>query len=509
MAHTTKILAWAGALAASAAVAIACDSGFEVDPEGFCLLRPEHPQCASGASGAAGAGGVSGEGGGGAGGMTPAACDPAEVPDEGAGVFVDAAAPPGGAGTRAAPFASLAEAVAAVGGRAAATLYVRQGAAPYELAAPLALPALSGGLVLDGGWGANWARDCAEDAASRTVVRGASAAASPVLTAVGGAVTVRRLTVRTVDAAPAAELGKAGASLVAMSVGGATTLVLDAAELRAGKAGDGGAAEAAGAVTGARACNGRLDCQAGTSVTAPAGAGMAGVVQLTAAGYVAGDGGDGQPGGEGENGTRNAASDGTEDSECVVCNGADETTCNATSNLPVADQISADGKCGCGGKGGLPGRGGKGGGLSAALWVGGALAQVAVVGSRLFAGEGGNGSVGGGGGTGSGGVAGTEGLPICRALIGGTKCTWSAGGGTCNPFPFDSRSNTPGIAGGVGGTGGPGGPGGTGAGGPSYALLAPTGASVQVDAASVLMTGQGGLGGDGATRADAAPRKDY
>jgi hypothetical protein len=101
------------------------------------------------------------------------------------------------------------------------------------------------------------------------------------------------------------------------------------------------------------------------------------------------------------------------------------------------------------------------------------------------------------------------GLPICRALVTGSACGWDAEGNVCNVVPFSSRTNTPGAPGGPGGTGGPGGNGGPGAGGPSYALVAPTGATIQIDATSTLTTGQGGLGGDGVTIAEAAPQKTY
>ncbi|HEU4533843.1 MAG TPA: hypothetical protein VFS00_06980 [Polyangiaceae bacterium] len=130
-------------------------------------------------------------------------------------------------------------------------------------------------------------------------------------------------------------------------------------------------------------------------------------------------------------------------------------------------------------------------------------------GSTLTTGKGGLGSGGSLGGQSTKGLAGEAGLPACRALAGGSACFWDGEGNLCTIVPFSSRTNTPGVPGGPGGNGGNGGPGGPGAGGPSYALVAPTGATVQIDATSTLAPGQGGLGGDGVTTAEALAQKRY
>ncbi|MCU0686830.1 MAG: hypothetical protein MUF34_32055, partial [Polyangiaceae bacterium] len=300
-------LALAGSAGFAALVVAACGSDYEVNDD-FCRRNPNHPECpppgfagSSGASGTAGQGpggtsgnagqgpggsaGVSGSGGSGGGasgtggsGPMPTVCDPAEQPNDAKGVFVDASAPAGGKGTRAEPYSSLPAAVAALTNlpsASGATLYLRQGAAPYALDATLALPAMTEGvgLVLDGGWGENWQRDCSDEAASKTIVSGKSATASPVLRAEGGSLTLRRLTVRTVEAAPPTAQAQSGASLTAVYVAGNTSLLVEAAALRAGIAGDGGAAPTSQPVSGPRACNGLTDCQTGASVTTPAPAG--------------------------------------------------------------------------------------------------------------------------------------------------------------------------------------------------------------------------------------------
>ncbi|HEU4404894.1 MAG TPA: hypothetical protein VFS43_06340 [Polyangiaceae bacterium] len=509
---------------AALVVAASCSSDYEVDPQ-FCARNPSHPECAS--DGVSGTGGVGGTGGGGTGGAgtgglggsggsggaagspMPTGCEPGEQPDEAKGIFVDAKAAPGGNGTRAAPFASLADAAAALAGRAGAAIYLKQGDLAYTLVTSLALPGLAGGLVLDGGWAGDWQRDCSADAAGKTLVNGVAESASPVLKFEGGQVTLRRLTVQTIGQAPPPQTKEqSGTSLIAVHIADGTGLLVEAAVLRAGNAGDGAPASSPGSVTGTRACNGRSDCEDGGTITTPGPAGGTDAAKFAAAGYGPGNGQDGQDGTDGKNGT--AGGIGTEALGCFICGGDTQAACEASTNLPVSDQISADGKCGCGGKGGAPGRGGKGGGASVALWVGGPSASVNVVASQLVSGNGGRGSEGGQGSVGASGSFGSDGAPQCGKPTGKASCVWDATDQACLVFPVGLLNNTTiGSPGGPGGSGGPGGPGGPGAGGPSYALVSPNGSTVQVDASSDLIAGQGGLGGDSATRADAAEQKTY
>ncbi len=520
-----------GSAGFGALVVAACSSDYEVSPD-FCARNPGHSECppallggsggsagsgtngqgagGSAGQGVSGTGGSSGASGSGGGGPTPMGCKTSEQPDDTKGVFVDAAVRPGeGAGTRAEPYGSLTSAVSALAGRAGASIYLRQSETPYLVAATLALPALTEGLVLDGGWGEGWQRDCSAEAATKTLVRGETAAASPVLSAEGGTLTLHRLTVQTVDQAPE-PMGKeqSGASLTALRVGGDTALLIEAAVLQAGSASGGTAPIATQPVTGVRACNGLTDCQSGTSVTTPGATGGTNVVQLTSGGFTPGDGQEGQPGGDGQNGTQGG--EGVEDPLCKACDGNSQATCEAPNNLPIADVDSADGRCGCGGKGGAPGRGGKGGGASVALWVGSASVRATISGSQVVTGNGGSGTIGGGAVNGTNGLTGSPGETLCSKLTTGSACKWSDDGNVCVPTPSNSASNDViGPAGGNGGNGGPGGPGGPGAGGPSYAIVKPAAANVAVDATSTLTTGQGGLSGDGAARAESAPQKTY
>jgi hypothetical protein len=445
----------------------------------------------------------------GSGGTDPVSevCTPDARPDP-AGIFVDASAPPGGTGTREAPFASLAEATA-ITGVARATVYVRQGR--YAITSTLTLPALSDGLIIDGGWGADWQRDCSPESASKTVVQGTSELVSPVLRVAGGVATVRRLTVQTIEKAPAATRGQSGASLVALYVTGSTSLHLDAAVLWAGDAGNGGQAAASANGTEARGCNGLTDCQSGADAADVGAAGSTKGAKLTVQGFVPGDGEDGKKGEGGENGTRDKTkSDGDEGLSCFLCAGADKATCEAQGNIPSSDTISADGRCGCGGEGGTGGIGGRGGGASIALLNGANTTKVSIVNSTLVAGDGGNGTTGSEGQEGTLGTAGIGGQTLCRELApGAVKCTWNEANSTCNMEPAENRPTTPGEPGGPGGRGAAGGKGGPGAGGPSYALALPNGTSVQLDANSKLMFGDPGVSGDGTTRSEALDRKFY
>jgi hypothetical protein len=142
--------------------------------------------------------------------------------------------------------------------------------------------------------------------------------------------------------------------------------------------------------------------------------------------------------------------------------------------------------------------------------------QVVALGSRLEAGRGGNGADGGVGGQGILGTTGTPGMSrdcqqkACRVTT-----------GSCANFPNvacyygDSEADQINLAALGGASGGPGGrgatgqAGGAGAGGPSISVVLLNGATLSLDAGTVLVFRGGGVGGAGARNGDSAPVRSY
>ena len=444
---------------------------YNINPERFCQKRPNDVNCVRSAP-------------------VLAPCDPSTAPDAATGVFVSLKGDDANDGSRERPYATIEKAAAA----GKPNVYVMQGIYAVEKTIELAAA-----VVIDGGWTTEWKRRC--EAPQDTTLQGKTAAVSPVIRfARGGALTY--LAVKTVDQAPGSLNDQPATSLVALHVVSADPINASNVLIEAGKASDAATAAAPGAVSGTIACNSLTDClpqsrQAGTKGEA----GMPGNTStgvITLQGYVPSTGQDGTSGQPGSNGGTGLS--GTIDPNCVKCPGTTQDTCSGT--VTITDTMSANGKCGCGGKGGTGGRGGRGGGASIALLITDPGAVIYLSNTQLRTSQGGKGTAGTSGSQGAEGAPGEPGEAQCSVRQGGqpASCQWSAPTNKCVLSPSKQLGSE---------SGGPGGPGGPGAGGPSYAIAAVKGASLQLDPSVTLTPGQGGLSGDGVTRAESAPQKSF
>lgn len=575
------------------ALALACgssDRNFATDDSGANAGGTGGAAGATaGASGTGGAGGSSGakDGGGDAkagaagtsgsdGGVTDSGTHDVTVADalfdggncrtgatEAEGIFASPVSPDGGAdasvgdagacGTKAAPCASIKDAIAAA--VMSSKLYVFLGAGVFneddiELAQ---------GVALIGGFDPTWARTCPADA-SITTIRNVTG--NKVLTAVdiAGQAKIEGLTLQS---KPQGSVGKTvtgdGESLYGLFAVGATTSVLvENVTVNLGAAGVGGNGAAVLPPNGAPSpgsCSATSTPAGATGVTGGSGtAGSAGT--FTADGYQPGVGGSGLAGAIGGVGT--VLTPPQSSASCGRCSG-DSNTCG-----PVGTSITAGaGTPGCGGLGGGGGNGGRGGGASVALFASDAHVEVTV--SRLAAGNGGtagDGTSGASGGSASAGLTGgaqscysgccygtaatcnvavaepldlqvpSEGaggapgaspqLQPAGSVIGGIQAgsviagSVVAGTVSCNPAICNvstCRNSVVGstLGGGTasaGGLGGTGGPGGGGAGGVSYSIVQVGAATVTHGPETTLTYGAPGQGGQGSNHGPAGAAGD-
>ncbi|MFO0591748.1 MAG: hypothetical protein U0441_29645 [Polyangiaceae bacterium] len=442
-----------------------------------------------------------------------AECDPnkADGPvDEACGVFVSPAAKPGGTGTRAAPFATFAEALTAVKKSATPRIYACSGA----FAEALDLPA---GLTLYGGL------DCAKSWAHTDDGRTAIAPASgvPLTFRAGATIHVENLHVTAPDGAAPDGTGddprSGGASIGAVALPSADIEIVRS-EIQAGKGADGAPASelpvlgaSAQGLNGEDACGptglggavatvlcpdpaqqgheidasggrGGDGAPVGTDATAGTGplGGAPGAVQPDGGICVAGTmGGTGTDGAEGTGGQSTAA---LLTSEYKGYPGTDGSPGHAGSGgggggggkACMAGHGAGGGGGGGGGCGGFGGGGGGAGGSSIALWAPGASVYLSQ--ASLIAGVAGQGASGAAGQKGGLGGAGGHGGVVVEA--------------------------SEACSGGPGGPGGAGGPGGGGQGGHSIALVWQSAAPKLVDSTLTVGTaGQGAAGGPGSTAA--------
>lgn len=440
-----------------------------------------------------------------------ASCEPAKAKGavaETCGVFVKASAAAGGDGTRGKPFATIAEALAAVKDVTEPRIY----ACAETFAEAAVLP---GGVTLYGGL------DCAKDwvysEAGRTVI--APGAGIPLTFEAGATTHVENVRAEAPDAAaPTGEgqNGRSGEPSIAALAEPSSKVDLVRCELTAGagaggiagddaappeatpggNAGSVGCASGEGGVRAEHVCpdlvagSGMIDASGGRGAD---GAGSAaGLSAESGAGVAAGTAGHpqtmsesctaGEPGGPGQSGNPGSGGGGeglSLDGSRKGAPGEDGTPGapgsggggggggdRCQSNMTPGPGGGSGGPGGCGGVGGL---GGGAGGSSIALFAVDATVSLASV--VLIAGPGGAGAPGAAGQSGAaGGAAGMEGAV-------------STGEGTLA------------CAGGAGGKGGDGGPGGGGAGGHSIAAVWTT---PFVSTQGVTLTaGVAGDGGDG------------
>lgn len=421
-------------------------------------------------------------------------CDPLEMPDLQAGIFV-APAPVGNDGLDGrSPLAAVATLDRAVQVAQSVTdpkLYLATGV--YREV--LDLSPLSGSVQVSGGWQGTttWSHGCGPTERGKTLVGPLEPTAIRI--GPGSGVTALRLdrfTVRTKQTC------SAGESCIAIHLRGAQ-LEMEDMDVEAGRGGD-GAPGVPGMVGGTRACNRFSDClTSGPPTPGQSGArGSDGVRgSFGPEGYRPGDGQEGQPGGEGDNGTRGGPG---EAAFCIFSCGFCASGC--ANNTSTIEDRADGGECGCGGLPGTQGTGGGGGGASVSVLVSGTGAGVDVAWSRLATAGGGDGASGGGGGPGGMPDAGMAGddkrcyeSPFdCRPVAGpqGGCDFCKQGGASGNETSF--RTLAGGSAGGAGAPGGKGGDGGGGSGGSSYGIVKVNGAT-----ASLFMTQfQVGPGGSGA-----------
>lgn len=463
-------------------------------------------------------GGTTSTGTGGTGGV-PDEClgDPTKDPSivrDGCGVFVDAAAPTTGDGTKAAPLKSVAE--AAKKGKGRIFVCARAGTATYAEPETVALPA--GGSIYGGFGGCPSDGDWVWGSGERAVIAGPAGAAvmkisageshveglelsAPDGVSPGGssiALIADSASVELVDVHLLAGNGAPGqdgvtppdvpatgasadtampaptpACVVGTITGGAGALTMcPDGPTQGGEGGKGGTVPAndgepgedgmplsggagqGGTVT-ASVCTAGVDGAEGKS--GAHGAAGTGRGTLTANGIIGGDGGDGGSGERGQGGGGGAGSQAGQFCGNPAQNGAGASG-------------GGGGAGGCGGKGGT---GGKAGGSSVGI--------LSLASTFSFSGVLVRTSAGGKGGAGSPGVAGAAGG---SGALGGAKA-----GGTSKA----------GCKGGYGGYGGNGGSGGGGRGGHSVGI-AYKGDAPPIDAGVTFETGTAGLGGGAASQ---------
>jgi hypothetical protein len=349
---------------------------------------------------------------------------------------------------------------------------------------------LAAGIAIEGGWlEGTWAPDCVS-ATPAAVVEGAAAGATVAVKEIGGKAALRYVSIRS---RPHESLAPGESAYGVLAAGASTQLELDHVVVAAADAAD-GAAGTAPHLPPMPPSAGCAPFDTGADNTNEGAAGATHAGNVTADGYVAGDGSDGDAGpGPGENGT--PASGGTcytgyYTGHCIWIGIGTARSCAATPRAMEMLCASA-GRAGCGGLAGAGGRGGKGGGSSIALYAW--EANVVVRDSKLLSARGGAGGPGGRGGFGGVGGAGVPGAPAYAAA---EDCSVATSYESCTALNT-SHQIAGGVPGGVGGRGAPGGKGGGGSGGHSHAVFH-FGTVPLVLAGSDLAVGAAGLGADGA-----------
>lgn len=454
--------------------------------------------------------------------------------DAGLAIFVDGDAAPGGDGSQAAPYQTLAEALeVAAGALERFDVYVRTrlgGLAYDERAATLAVP---GGTSLYGGYGAGWVRDVG----SRTAVLGATRAVSlaelPEDAWVSGLEIVGSGSPDGVQDAAALWVYAPEAAAGALHVEDCRLVGGDVAA---------GAPWVPGSSYGALVISaGAVELQRSTILAGAGGDGhrgadgAPGIIGQGFLGGRGGGGGTGMIGGDGGSGLAGCSWYSAWDGSCTRSGGAGGgggtgVSDGGASGSPPSPLAAPDGQTGPGGGGagytfvyvegapnppwrpgyqpgtgrwgtdGTHGYGGGGGG-------GGASSFWGYVGGD--GGRGGHGGSAGQGGAGGGGGGASIGLWVQApsALVADSTVTTSAGGpgaeggdggagglgaGGEPPVPGDGGGG--GGWGGGGGTGGRGGKAGAGGGGPSFGIVVGSGTAATISGNTIL-AGNGGDGG--------------
>ncbi|WP_437548106.1 hypothetical protein WME97_48725 [Sorangium sp. So ce367] len=423
------------------------------------------------------------------GGDAPVPCDPdAQAVD---GIFVSAAAgsDESGDGTQGAPLKTVQAGIDAAIAEGKGTVYLDEGT--YDEA--ITLPDSATGLSIEGGWvlkQGSWAADCADGVVGRTVIAAPRTVATVVqVLDVKHSSALVRLTLTTKEKGES-KPDRPGESLTGVFVKD-SLFKLTAVDVKVGDGGDGGLASAgAKGADASSGCDGSSAGNGANGSSPAAGAAAQATGTFTASGYTPADGKPGSDGGSGQNGTPPGSPEAM--SGCNSC-GDCESLC------PTIPGTASGGwgRSGCGGGGGKGGASGRGGGAAVALMAVGASTEVRVDGGVLHAKNGGNGSAGGAGapgGAGTHGVAGSDSVCSIEGECSFDECTEEGFGCSIEIFPFDPVLKG-GSAGGPGGSGGRGSDGGAGAGGPSYAVVKVSGASVVISSTTKRVFGQAGKGG--------------
>jgi hypothetical protein len=395
------------------------------------------------------------------------------TPDETAGLFVAASnAPPftticpgdgsdagatNGACTKAAPCASIAEAICALAAKPTkSTIYVAAGS--YR--GSVTLRSFDRAIAIQAGWNAGFDRFCNPGSQmQRASIVGDDGAPAVDIEQ------FRSVAIDNLDVTSGAPLGVAASSYGIFAVdtrnSGATLTLEDvSATSQTGTTGADGDAGAPGS-PGIGTCAGNPALDAGESAPA-ADAGAPGapgsIGTFGATGYVSAWAG---AGGRGDDGVQGGAGF------------PGECGCTCASTIQYTDS----GVAGCGGQGGSGGTPGLGGGGSFALYAFGVTVNAQFGAFRAAAGA--SGGAGGPGGLGGNGTRGKNGDPltwIAKTCANG-PCT-AIVVNNCAPYTFKG-----GDAGGDGGRGGAGGVGGSGSVGPSCSILAAGSAKVMLGGA--------------------------
>jgi hypothetical protein len=426
------------------------------------------------------------------------ACDPTELPPANA-VFVSpsnmSASPDGTASN---PFPSLALAIQEIERGAADRVIVLD---PAVYRGTLTFAATRRSHHVRGGFrsvGASWSRACMARRDAWTL-GGDVDRVVDIRAEATGAVTFEDLVIQT-RAVAAPQQSQYG-----VFVRSSAPVMLRRVDVIAGPGGAGAMAAMPPTASGFAACD-RVVCDptanAGLNGANGAIGGVATTGTMTPMGYLGGEGRPGSPGEPGFAGRPGTAGTPSMQNcvECIgdVCGNASATGCSGlmsctSAQTPRACQTmrstlsATSGRCGCGGVGGPGGGGGGGGGASIALFIASMTARVNLVSSALRAGPGGDGAPGAVGGMGASGQAPEEGIAACCS----TACRDNR---PCNCVVDTVVCATRGTAGTMGGTGGTGGTGGPGAGGPSAAIVHPSGLTLTMSPDTTLTASAGGRG---------------
>lgn len=415
------------------------------------------------------------------------ACDPEEIADTKQGVFVRASfGSDDNSGTAGEPLRTIQAGVALATELRLPNVYVAPGT--YEES--LSFDDSSFGLNIVAGWGVvdkqTWMRNCDPDAYTLTEIH---APANSAVLEVGPSAAFVRVDMFTLRASAGLDGPDAapGTSSYGVRVQANSWLRLMNSDVLAGSGGDAGPTPKAPEPAPANECVGIGDCDEGLdglegSQGMPASAGT-----FDASGYVPAQGGDGADGDAGENGVPGMSGETTQGctTDCVQSG----VQCFALLGAVTA----GTGRCGCGGGPGQGGIGGAGGGASVGVFAEGD-ALVELLNARVTARDGGDGAAGSEGSPSSAPTVATSGDDATCLTAG--SCESNSPFPGCSPDTTETQTVLGGPQGGNGGEGGNGGRGGSGAGGPSCALVAIDGATI--DAPEIIVTV--GEHGDGSAR---------